>query len=658
MSVSKKIGSALIASLAFMVLAPSFAQPTHVIDSLERGLPGYRPGDKAFALYTLVSYYQRSDRVKTSMFRSQSLTLIKNSNYRARTYAQIVEGIYAAGVGKLDSSEYWFNTAREAALGENDSQTLAIVYASLGRTLVAAGKAESAVSSLLAGLRIADEDPDQSLAMKMRINLTWAYLELKRYRDGVNFGRQSLARIDSSLNWMALYLYNNIAVCYGAMNRLDSARYFVEKGIHDAELNNDNQSLANGHFILGTIYGNAGRNDLAIAEYEKAKPFREKVGNPFFIVSDLYTLSSLYQKTGDFAKGVKTGLEALAVAKQHHLILKFENTYQVLAMNYEGLGQYKNASKYYQLWAAAKDSVYQGANSQAIADMETKYETEKKEHQIALQEATILTQETKIERNYILIAALTIGVVLIVIILFLIRSRLRRKQEVLRKEYELSVQETFISATLQSQESERKRFAQDLHDGMGQLISALRFIILGQTNGATAIASDDKLAKADFLLNDMHREIRDVAFGLMPQVLIKQGLMPAIHEMAARINSTGQIKVAVKTFDMPDRLTELQEISIYRIIQEWVNNVIKYANASSIEIQLVTHEDEITLTIEDNGNGFDRSRLEYSVGNGWKNINSRLHVMKGTVDVDTQSGRKGTTLVISVPKEMISAGKL
>jgi signal transduction histidine kinase len=362
----------------------------------------------------------------------------------------------------------------------------------------------------------------------------------------------------------------------------------------------------------------------------------------------------LYQKTGEYAKGVQTGLEALTVAKRHHLMLKFENTYQVLAMNYEGLGDYRKASEYYQLWAVAKDSVYQEANTQAIADMETKYETEKKEHQIALQEATILTQETKIERNYILIAALTVGVVLVIIILFLIRSRLRRKEEVLRKEYELSVQETFISATLQSQENERKRFAQDLHDGMGQLISALRFIILGQANGETVVAGGDRLSKADFLLNDMHREIRDVAFGLMPQVLIKKGLIPAIQEMAARINSTGQIKVAVKTFDMPERLTELQEISIYRIIQEWVNNVMKYADATSVEIQLVTHDVEITITIEDNGNGFDRSRLDHSAGNGWKNINSRLHIMKGAVDVDTQVGRKGTTLVVVVPKEKTS----
>jgi two-component system NarL family sensor kinase len=639
-----------------IALADLRAQPSQVIDSLERTVASYQPGERAFALYTLVSYYQRSDRAKTSQFRNQSFTLIKNPNYRARTYAQIVEGIFASGIGNLDSSEYWFNTAREAALKENDSQTLAIVYSSLGRTLVSAGKAEAAVSNLLAGLRIADNDPDQSLAMKMRINLTWAYLELKRYHDGVNFGRQSLARMDSSLKWMALYLYNNIAVCYGALNRLDSARYFVEMGIRDAELNHDNQSLANGHFILGNIYANAGRNDLAILEYEKAKPFREKVGNPLFIVSDLYTLSSMYQKTGEFAKGVQTGLEALAVAKQHHLMLKFENTYQVLAMNYEGLRNYQKASEYYQLWAAAKDSVYQRANSQAIADMETKYETEKKETQIALQDATIIMQETKIERNYILITALAIGVALVVVILFLIRSRLRRKQEVLRKEYELSVQETFISATLQSQENERKRFAQDLHDGMGQLISALRFIILGQTNGKAA-TTDDRLAKADFLLNDMHREIRDVAFGLMPQVLIKQGLVPAIHEMAGRINSTGQVKVAVKTFDMPDRLTELQEISIYRIIQEWVNNVMKYAGATSVEIQLVTHENEITLTIEDNGNGFDRTTLDYSVGNGWKNINSRLHIMKGTVDVDTQIGRKGTTLVVIVPREKVLARK-
>lgn len=99
---------------------------------------------------------------------------------------------------------------------------------------------------------------------------------------------------------------------------------------------------------------------------------------------------------------------------------------------------------------------------------------------------------------------------------------------------------------------------------------------------------------------------------------------------------------------MPERLSELHEISFYRIIQEWTNNIIKYASASRIEIQLVGHGDEINLTIEDNGNGFDPSILEKGKGNGWRNILTRLKLINGQVEVDTAEGRMGTTLVIGV----------
>ena len=626
----------------------AFGQSSQLIDSLALNLNAYKPDDKAFALFMLVSYYQRSDQEKTRQFRQQAVGLLNDPHPKAQTYARIIEGIYYTGVGSLDSAEYWFTRAKESALQMHDNKTIATICSSLGRTLISAGKAEAAVSNLVEGLRLIDKEPDKELAIKLRINLTWAYLELKRYRDGVNLGRQTLALMDSSQRWMAIYLYNNVAVCYGALNQFDSSRYFVDKGIHDSELNHDYHALANGHFILGTIYSTAGKNDLAIDQYEQAKPFREKVGNPLYIVSDLYTLASLYQKTGNYKKGVQTCLEALQVAKEHHLLLKFENTYQVLAMNYEGLHDFKNASAYYQLWAVAKDSVYQQANAQAIADMETKYETEKKEQRIALQNATISAQHASLQRDYILIVGLVVVVILIVVILFLIRGRLRRKQETLKREYELSLREGFISATIQSQENERKRFAQDLHDGMGQLISALRFIILNRA----AIVSpkyEENINKAEGILDDMHREIRGLAFNLMPQMLIRGGLVPAIQEMATRINATGQIKLFVDSFGLPERFSESQEIALYRVVQEWVNNILKYAKAKSVTVQLVAHEDEITLTIEDDGQGFDKRLLEDSQGNGWINIQSRIKLIKGTVEVDSQPGRNGTTFIVGMP---------
>ncbi len=639
----------LIIPLVFLVFSAQ-AQSPHVIDSLEKNMDQFSPQQKAIALFKLVSFHQRSNHDKAQSFHGKVRAMLNDRDTKVQAYAFLTEGVYASISGKLDSAVFWLYKARQSAKAASDPAALKEAYASLGGRLISAGKAEAAVSNLLEGLRLADKDVNQEVAIKMRINLIWAYLELKRYRDGINLARNTLNKMDPSLEWMALYIYNNVAICYGATGQLDSARYFVDKGIAAAETANNYHALANGHFILGTIYANAGKSNLAIEQYELAMPFREKVGDPVFIVSDLYTLAELYEKTGNYQKGLKTSLQALEIARKHNLLLKFQNTFETLAKNYEGLKDYRNASKYYRLWAVSKDSIYMNANAQAIADMETKYETEKKEQQIALQHATIATQNANIQRNYILITGLVLVIVLVVVILFLIRSRLKRKQEALKKEYELSLREAYISATIQSQESERKRFAQDLHDGMGQLISALRFTI---TPGAPDTSEEkriDRMIKAEGILNDMHKEIRGVAFNLMPQMLIRGGLIPAIQEMSLRINHSSSLRISVNSFNVPERFPELHEISLYRVVQEWVNNVMKYSQAKNLHVQLVGHDDEISLTIEDDGIGFDATKLENSPGNGWKNIQSRLSLIKATLELDTQPGRKGTTLIITLPR--------
>jgi signal transduction histidine kinase len=155
----------------------------------------------------------------------------------------------------------------------------------------------------------------------------------------------------------------------------------------------------------------------------------------------------------------------------------------------------------------------------------------------------------------------------------------------------------------------------------------------------------------------MHREIRSIAFNLMPQTLVQHGLVPALKEMSERINNSGQIIIRVTSFDIPHRLTEVQEISLYRVIQEWINNIVKYSGARTIEVQLVGHDQEITITIEDNGEGFDTVMLDASTGNGWKNIRSRVNLIKGVVDIDSQPGRRTTTLILRVPLHSLKGTK-
>ena len=186
---------------------------------------------------------------------------------------------------------------------------------------------------------------------------------------------------------------------------------------------------------------------------------------------------------------------------------------------------------------------------------------------------------------------------------------------------------------------------------MGQLVSALTMNIQGLKN-----TSNDPQVRLEIvdnstsLLHDIQHEIRNIAFNLMPQILTNDGLIPALRELLARINKSNQMNAEVQVFGMEGRLNEVFEISLYRILQEWISNVLKYANATEILIQFTAHEEEIIITVEDNGQGFNLRTFENSKGNGWRNINTRLSLIKGEMDIDTQEGRKNTTLTISIDK--------
>ncbi|MEP4532748.1 MAG: ATP-binding protein, partial [Cyclobacteriaceae bacterium] len=162
-------------------------------------------------------------------------------------------------------------------------------------------------------------------------------------------------------------------------------------------------------------------------------------------------------------------------------------------------------------------------------------------------------------------------------------------------------------------------------------------------------SKEDVFENSSKVLDDMYKELKGICFNLMPETLIKSGVVDAIREFATRVNHTGKVFVEVDTFGITERLQDLQEISIYRITQEWINNVLKYSDADKITISLTSDEEEITLLIEDNGSGFDKNDLINGNGNGWKNMNSRANLIKGELELDTTAGIRGSSLIVNAP---------
>ncbi len=210
-------------------------------------------------------------------------------------------------------------------------------------------------------------------------------------------------------------------------------------------------------------------------------------------------------------------------------------------------------------------------------------------------------------------------------------------------------QDEVMQALVKGQEDERNRFARDLHDGFGGMISALNLNL----KGLNSVKSTDTEKRIDVfntssdILKNMHAELKNICFDLMPQTLVKHGLEAGIRELANRINASDQKLVEVNVFGLEERLTEIQEISIYRIVQEWINNILKHSDAKTISVQITKDHEEVTLLIEDDGMGFDKNLLLHSKGNGWKNLNSRANLISGELELDTYAGMRGNTLILN-----------
>ena len=207
-----------------------------------------------------------------------------------------------------------------------------------------------------------------------------------------------------------------------------------------------------------------------------------------------------------------------------------------------------------------------------------------------------------------------------------------------------------LNAIIQTEEQERKRFAKDLHDGLGPLLSTVKMSIstlteMEQDPGRRAI-----IRNTDMVINEAIKSIKDISNNLSPHMLNNFGLASAIKNFSNKIVSSGAISLAFHTNLQDKRYKTDVEVIIYRVTCELINNTIKHASAANIEIHPNQKDSNLILSYSDDGVGFDVNEVVHGIskGMGYSNMISRVHSIKGTFDID--SGKDiGTKVFISVP---------
>jgi signal transduction histidine kinase len=476
------------------------------------------------------------------------------------------------------------------------------------------------------------------------------------YDQAVFYGKKAFEAIENEQDTF-------LTIKTGALNIIGGA--FSEKNMPDSTLFYYSKVMdfvppLDSMDVAATIV-NMGYAYLLKGDIEKSREYNKAGLDLYKNTDNDYATAIVFINSGMTENVAKNYKEALSLldsgifyTKKSQYAELYTWIYDEQAKIYKAIGKYPEAIKSMENLLTIKDSLFATDRAKVAKDLETKYQTTIKDQQIKENEKQIAEKKAELQRVIILSLLLLIIICLLIVVHFLNKNRFEKKQQILEKEKEISVKEAYLHAALESQETERKRFAQDLHDGFGQLISALQLNIQQLKMDKNHNGHINPVERTETILKEMHSEIRNISFNLMPATLIQSGLKDAIREFAGRINASGFVQIEVDTHGMDHRLTETQEISLYRVIQEWVNNVIKYAEATTVNIQMVRHEDEVSIVMEDDGMGFDASILEKGNGNGWRNIQSRLQLINASWELDTLPNRQGSTFILSLPLPVIT----
>lgn len=636
--------------VVFLLSSNGFSQQRE-IDSIKNVMADQSELDKVKSYNELAWYYRNFDIDSAFYFAHAALQMGKQQKSQAaisQSYNSLANNHEA--VGNLDSALILFQKVLEIKISLNDTLGIAGAQNNIGLVYDEQSNYPESLDHYFKSLRLYESLNGQEFNTAMVLgNIGIVYKKQKDYNKSYEYYEKALEiydKVDSEFG--RTVTKGNIGSLLIQLKRFEESISYSESALSGYKELGYSRYEPYMNANIGIAYDSLNQTLKAREYYNSALSGHNEHDNQFEITNVTLLLSKNYRRSGENRKALDLAKKALENSELlDALDFKIKATFE-LAESYFALGNLKMGSLYLSRYDSLKDALYEEQRSKQIVEVEVKYETEKKEQKIALQTAELEAKDLAIQRNTIFSMALLLIILLIIVSIAFWRKREVSKQYAVAQEQKIRLREAQMTAVVESQEKERKRFAADLHDGMGQLIAALQMNILSLKTTKEVEKQDGLYENSKSLLKDIHTEIRNIAFNLMPQTLVKEGFISAIQELVLKINRAGQVKVHFNHLDVP-QLNEVTQISLYRIVQEFVSNILKHGDANKIFIDITGHEKELVLTIEDDGSGFDKNRLENGEGNGWRNINTRLNLLNAHLEINSNTDQKGNFIIIDLP---------
>jgi signal transduction histidine kinase len=531
--------------------------------------------------------------------------------------------------GIIDSALNCYALIYSIASETNDSINLCYSLKEQGSMCDILGNYSKALEYLLKASEIANENSYFQLSAATDINIGIVYFNLKKADKSILYCNSALKTGETiSDTIIMIKALNNLGNAYlTLLGDMKNAEKCFNKSVELARLMGFEQAVTVGLNNLCQIYMNSGR------EFE-AKTITENLlnqypSNPFVY----YNIGNLYRQNKNNLQAKEAFIKALSLSV-------VETELQMVLLNdlseiEKESNNFEAALDYYKSFISLQDSIHSVEQNRSIAELETKYKLLEKEKTITeLQAKTLRNERTT---TIIVAAFVTAVLILLVILIYFTLKRRISVQKIKSLEDEKRI--IAFTASLKGEEKERARLSSELHDGLGGILSAVKLNIESED---TLEAKEKSLG----LITQSISEMRRISNALLPETLLKFGMKTAVKSFCSSFNAqSGKVKIEFSFFGKEYRYSSHFELTVYRIVQEIINNSVKHSGASEITVQIISDESRLFIGINDNGKGFDISSPQIKRGLGLDNIKERSSIYGGRVELNSTPGN-GTEVVI------------
>lgn len=450
----------------------------------------------------------------------------------------------------------------------------------------------------------------------------------------------SVAKKDSAL---LAFIYFNKAGFFSNQEKFDSSIHYYKKFLQAYSLRKplDDWTIS---ATLNTVTGylKINNTDSARLYLEKAKEQLRSIKR--FFRGALYAKtieSQLLLSENNYTSAINHALESIRLADSLDIPRFKDLAYNVLSQSYEQTGDYKNANLYLKQFMTLKDSMHLSEKNQMGYFLDMEYQSSEKDKTIAQKELSIVQKENALKSKNLWIISISALLCILLLSAILLNKNNRQKIRLLNQQIEINHLQDIISG----EEKERSRLAKELHDGIGGSLAALKMQLQHIEKQYRENDVSQSFTNAIQTLKDTSAELRKTAHNLMPDILKSEGLLNAVKLFCNRVSSSDNTVFECITIGEIPPLNANFELSVYRIIQELVHNIIKHANASEALVQISYINKILDITVEDNGVGLPVNNQNNSIGIGMESIKQRITKLNGTFDIQS-APNQGTSINI------------